>query len=73
MTPDTDRVAAFIREAAEIDVMPRYRQLAAHEVFEKSPGDVVTIADREAEARLGRMLDGLTPGALVVGEEGAHG
>jgi fructose-1,6-bisphosphatase/inositol monophosphatase family enzyme len=73
MTPDPDRVAAYIRETAEIDVMPRYRQLAAHEVFEKSPGDVVTIADREAEARLGRMLDGLMPGALVVGEEGAHG
>ena len=71
MPPDLERVAAYIRETADIDIMPRYRKLAAHEVIEKKPGDIVTIADREAEARLNRMLRGLTPGALVVGEEGS--
>lgn len=72
MSPDPDRVAAFIREAAEEDIMPRFRSLAAHEVTEKKPGDVVTVADHDAEERLTRMLNGLTPGALVVGEEAAH-
>lgn len=72
MSPDPERVAAFIREAAEEDIMPRFRSLAAHEVTEKKPGDVVTVADHDAEERLTRMLNGLTPGALVVGEEAAH-
>ncbi len=72
MSPDPERVAAFIREAAETDIMPRFRALAAHEVIEKNPGDVVTVADHDAEERLTAMLKGLTPGALVVGEEAAH-
>lgn len=72
MSPDPDRVADFIREAAEADIMPRFRSLAAHEVTEKKPGDVVTVADHDAEQRLTRMVNGLTPGALVVGEEAAH-
>ncbi len=72
MSPDPDRVADFIREAAEVDIMPRFRSLAAHEVTEKKPGDVVTVADHDAEERLTRLLGGLTPGALVVGEEAAH-
>jgi fructose-1,6-bisphosphatase/inositol monophosphatase family enzyme len=73
MPPHLERVAAYIRETAEADIMPRYRRLAAHEVIEKKPGDIVTVADRDAEARLTRMLRGLTPGALVVGEEATHG
>ena len=72
MTPDPARVADYIRETAWLDIMPRFQALAAHEVIEKSPGDIVTIADREAEERLTRMLTGLTPGTLVVGEEATH-
>jgi fructose-1,6-bisphosphatase/inositol monophosphatase family enzyme len=72
MTPDPERVAAFIEETAALDIMPRFQKLARHEVSEKKPGDIVTIADREAEARLTRMLVGLMPGALVVGEEATH-
>ena len=72
MIPDPDKVADFIRETAELDVLPRFRALAAHEIIEKSPGDVVTVADHDAEERLTRMLSGLTPGALIVGEEAVH-
>ena len=72
MIPDPQRVADFIRETAMIDIMPRFQTLAAHEVIEKKPGDIVTIADREAEDRLTAMLSGLTPGTLVVGEEATH-
>lgn len=72
MIPDPERVADYIRETARIDVMPRFQSLATHEIIEKKPGDIVTIADREAEARLTRMLRGMTPGTLVIGEEATH-
>ena len=64
-----DRVASILREAAETAIVPRYRALAAGEVEEKSPGEMVTVADREAEAHIARGLSELLPGARVVGEE----
>ncbi len=62
-------VAALIRRVAADVVMPRFRHLGDDEVEEKSPGDLVTIADREAEAALAEGLLPLVPGARVVGEE----
>ena len=50
--PDSDKVVAAIREAAELDILPRFRRLERHEITEKNPGEVVTIADIEAEHRL---------------------
>lgn len=67
----TDAVGAALREAAALDVMPRFQALAAHEIREKKPGDLVTVADEEAEHRLTASLSGIVPGSLVVGEE-AH-
>ncbi len=64
-------VAALMREVAEVAVLPRFRSLAAHEIVEKSPGELVTSADREAELRLRDGLDRLGVGARVVGEEAA--
>jgi len=69
MIPDNDRVVALIAEAAAIDVMPRFRALAAHDISEKGPGDLVTTADLAAEKRLTKGLTGLLPGSLIVGEE----
>ncbi len=54
--------------AAEV-VTPRFRMLAADEISEKSPGEVVTIADREAEQRLYDGLAALNLGARIIGEE----
>ncbi len=71
MTPDIQRVTAAIAEVAETEIIPRFERLAAHEVREKAPGDVVTVADEQAEARLTPLLTALVPGSLVVGEEGA--
>jgi fructose-1,6-bisphosphatase/inositol monophosphatase family enzyme len=68
---DPDRVAAILREAAETEILPRFRALESHEISEKNPGDLVTVADRAAEAVLTQRLAGLIPGALIVGEE-AH-
>ena len=72
MKPEPDRVCDFLREAAEQDVLPRFRDLATHQVMEKKPGDLVTIADLEAEERLTRLLTEHVPGSVVVGEEGVH-
>ena len=41
-----DAVGVLLRRAAAEIVMPRFRSLAAGDVTEKTPGEVVTIADR---------------------------
>jgi fructose-1,6-bisphosphatase/inositol monophosphatase family enzyme len=64
-------VAAAMRHAAETAILPRYRRLTAHEVEEKSAGEVVTQADRDAEAILTPVLRSLVEGSRVVGEEAA--
>lgn len=67
--PDPDRVAAIVREVAAAEIVPRFRALAAADIREKGPGDLVTIADEAAERVLTRRLSDLLPGSLVVGEE----
>jgi fructose-1,6-bisphosphatase/inositol monophosphatase family enzyme len=69
LVPDSDRVVAAMREASELDILPRFRKLEHHEISEKNPGEVVTVADIEAEHRLTRLLSGIVPGSVVVGEE----
>ncbi|WP_280672509.1 MULTISPECIES: inositol monophosphatase family protein [unclassified Kitasatospora] len=63
-----EKVAEILTEASAEVVEPRFRALVAGEVMEKSPGDVVTIADREAEVLISRRLRELLP-VPVVGEE----
>jgi fructose-1,6-bisphosphatase/inositol monophosphatase family enzyme len=62
-------VSALMREVADTVVVPRFRKLAAHEIVEKSPGELVTIADRESEERLNEGLFRILPEARLVGEE----
>jgi fructose-1,6-bisphosphatase/inositol monophosphatase family enzyme len=71
IVPDSDKVVAAIREAAEEDILPRFQRLERHEISEKNPGEVVTIADIEAEHRLTRLLADIVPGSAIVGEEAA--
>lgn len=66
-----DKVETLMREVAASVVLPRFRHLAQGEITEKRPGDIVTVADREAEARLTAGLTALLPGSRVVGEEAA--
>ncbi|MDQ0773435.1 fructose-1,6-bisphosphatase/inositol monophosphatase family enzyme [Streptomyces aurantiacus] len=69
----TADVEEAVRTAAADEIMPRFRQLAAHEVDEKSgPHDLVTDADRKAEEYLTEVLGKLLPGSVVVGEEAVH-
>ena len=71
--PDPESVARLIEEAAAEEILPRFRKLAAGDVREKKPGDLVTIADEETERRLTAALLALEPGSVVLGEEAAAG
>jgi len=66
---DLDRIAGIIRDTAAIEILPRFRALAAEDIREKKPGDPVTIADLESERRLIRELEAALPGSVALGEE----
>ncbi len=70
MNLDPLNVLDIIQTVAEEEILPRFRQLASHEISEKAPGDIVTLADTEAERRLAEEFRALVPASLVVGEEG---
>jgi fructose-1,6-bisphosphatase/inositol monophosphatase family enzyme len=59
----------MMRDVAATVVMPRFRSLRAGDIEEKSPGELVTIVDRENEARLTEALVSLLPDSQVLGEE----
>jgi len=63
----------IVRDVAEREIAPRYQRLLPSDVFGKpsveDPTDLVTAADRAAEAELTRLLPELVPGSSVVGEE----
>ena len=67
----TDDVLDLLREVAAEVITPRFRALTAGEVMEKNPGDLVTVADREAEELITARLHDAYPDAVVLGEE-AH-
>ena len=58
----------MVRVAGDV-VMPLFQRLASHDVTEKSPGEIVTSADLEAERRLADGLAALVPSARIIGEE----
>jgi fructose-1,6-bisphosphatase/inositol monophosphatase family enzyme len=65
----TAGVLAVMQHAATRAILPRYQQLAKGEIITKSPGELVTVADREAEVMLFDGLTKLLPEAALVGEE----
>ena len=71
MGPITDTVTNLIRDIVAEEVVSRFERLAHGDVSEKGPGDLVTIADIEAERRLTQALMQLLPGSVVLGEEAA--
>ncbi|MBX3597108.1 MAG: inositol monophosphatase family protein [Rhizobiaceae bacterium] len=67
-----DWLCELMAEAADKEIMPRFRRLSANEVREKtSAQDVVTDADVNAERYMTGLLRKRYPEALIVGEE-AH-
>lgn len=74
MTSVTDHLVEHVEELVkevELEVIrPRFGGLRRDEAKWKSPGEVVTVADVEAERKIADGLRRLLPGTPVVGEEG---
>jgi fructose-1,6-bisphosphatase/inositol monophosphatase family enzyme len=69
-TRDAQAVDQLLQEAARVEIMPRFRNLAAHEVRQKSSAiDLVTDADEAAERLIAMGLRQIFPHAVVIGEE----
>jgi fructose-1,6-bisphosphatase/inositol monophosphatase family enzyme len=66
---ETDDVLTLLKDVAEEVINPRFRSLTSDEIAEKNPGDLVTVADREAEVLITEALHAAYPEALVLGEE----
>lgn len=66
---DTDAILNLLKETAAELITPRFRALAAEQVMEKAPGDLVTVADRESEVAITARLREAYPDALILGEE----
>jgi fructose-1,6-bisphosphatase/inositol monophosphatase family enzyme len=64
-----DEVGEVLREVSAEVIEPRFNALREDDVRSKSPGELVTVADEEAERRLKTELSVLIPEALFVGEE----
>lgn len=64
-----ERVMDVLLEAAELHIRPRFQTLQESDIVEKSPGELVTIADREAEQYISPLLSKIRPGIPVIGEE----
>ena len=64
-------VSALIRQVARDIVLPRFRNLRAEDISEKTKDDFVTIADQESEVMLSEGLTHILPDAGLVGEEAA--
>src|SRR5271166_2166965 len=68
---EMDAVTSVTRAAADVAILPRFRALAAGDVMRKSAGEVVTIADREAENFITPRLRALVDAPVVVEEAAA--
>src|SRR5690625_5596984 len=66
---DTDEMLDLLKVTAAEIITPRFRGLSADQVMEKQPGDLVTVADREAEGAISEVLRQHYPDALILGEE----
>ena len=67
---DLDRLSNIMAEAAETEIMPRFRSLEDGGIREKTGAlDLVTDADEQAEWRMRDACAKAFPNALFVGEE----
>src|ERR1700712_2691473 len=71
MTLSSDAVLELLKSVADEVIRPRFRTLSDSQIDEKKPGDLVTVADREAEELITSALQEAYPEAVVLGEE-AH-
>lgn len=70
ISPDILHLADVLREAAQSEIVPRFRRLDAGQVKQKSEAiDLVTEADEAAERAIAASVGHYAPDALFVGEE----
>lgn len=65
----TDEVTDLLVQVAAEYITPRFQALQEGEIHEKNPGDLVTVADHEAEVAIAEVLAGAYPDAVILGEE----
>jgi fructose-1,6-bisphosphatase/inositol monophosphatase family enzyme len=68
---ETAAVLRLMQDVAAEVITPRFKALAEGQVHEKNPGDLVTVADHEAELLITEALLAAYPEAVVLGEEAA--
>jgi len=67
---DARTVASILRDAAQAEILPRFRGEIAQDIRQKSSSfDLVTDADEAAEAAIAAALQRAFPGCTVIGEE----
>lgn len=66
---DHVHIPDLLRYASLEFILPRFKRLAAKDIEEKTPGELVTSVDRDVEAFLAPELRALVAGSVVVGEE----
>lgn len=66
------QVLALMQRVSKTAILPRFRNLLSGEIIEKAEDDLVTVADREAEAMLADGLAAIDPSLAIVGEEACH-
>ena len=66
---DTDAILTLLQDVAAEVINPRFRSLRDEQVEEKNPGDLVTVADHEAEVLITEALLAAYPESVVLGEE----
>ena len=62
-------VSELMQRVGDQVILPHFQNLQSHEIIEKSPGELVTVADRLSEEMLTEGLASLLPEAAIVGEE----
>lgn len=65
-----ERVLDIMHDVANTEILPRFQKLKASDIFEKKPGDLVTVADHASEAAFRKHLPQHLPGSVILGEEG---
>ncbi len=67
--PLYQQVTDLMRSVSEDVILPYFQNLKQSEIEEKSPGDLVTVADKLSEEKLSEGLKRILPEATIVGEE----
>jgi len=66
------QVSVLLRKVSDEIIIPHYKSLKTSDIEEKSPGDLVTIADKLSEEMLSEALSNILPSAKIVGEEACY-